>query len=284
MLQLLDDPDKDVYSVIADKILNYGKEIIPNLESLWETTMDTELQDRIETIIHKVNFNDVYVSFEKWFNSDYPLLLDGAILLGKYRFPDLDENIIRKTIKSIYQSCWLELTNYLTPLEQINIFNSVFYSMYKFKGFDLEENKPNHFYINEVIESRNGNNYSLGLLYQVLCSMLDLSVFAIQLPRQYLLAYVDNTEDFFISTHDSQTIKIQFYIDPNNGTIYSQNDVDAYIKKYNLEISENHFLPLSVKDVMFSNIEALSQVYEQLEETEKRDELLKILDLRDSTI
>ena len=40
-------------------------------------------------------------------------------------------------------------------------------------------------------------------------------------------------------------LKIQFFIDPNNGTIYTQNDVDVYLKKYNLKTDEYTYLPLS---------------------------------------
>ena len=40
LLHLIDDPDEDVYSTVSDKIISFGKEIIPNLENLWENKMD----------------------------------------------------------------------------------------------------------------------------------------------------------------------------------------------------------------------------------------------------
>lgn len=116
----------------------------------------------------------------------------------KISFSWIEWRFLSQNLKSIYQSCWLELHNYLTPLEQIHVINSVFYSMYKFTGFDLEANKANHYYISEVLETREGNNYSLGIIYQLLCEMLDIPVFAIQLPRQHLLAYFDNQYDFSV--------------------------------------------------------------------------------------
>ncbi len=33
LLKLLDDPDQEVYTAISAKILDFGKDIIPNLES-----------------------------------------------------------------------------------------------------------------------------------------------------------------------------------------------------------------------------------------------------------
>ena len=278
LLHLLDDPDTDVYNTVSDKIVHYGKEVIPKLENLWENTNDGNVQERIEDIIHKVNFNDVYTHFEKWNNAEKPVLLTGDFIIANYRYPQIDEDGIRKTIKSIYQSCWLELNNYLTPLEQINIVNSIFYNMYKFKGFELDENKPSHYFINEVVETRHGNNYSLGILYQILCEMLDIPIYAIQLPKQYILAYYDTLHDFFKKDNDP-IHKIQFYIDPMNGMIYTQHDVDVFIAKYEIVTDQNTFLPLSNKAILNKKLDALSQVYQQLQEEDKVDELQKLIQL-----
>lgn len=281
LLHLLDDPDREIFDSVSKKILFYGKDIIPNLESFWEQTTDNTVQERIEDLIHKVNFSDIYHGLEQWFNLDKPNLLDGAILLARYKYPDLEEDQIRKTIKNIYQSCWLELNNYLTPLEQVTIINSIFYSMYKFKGFDLDENKPAHFYMNEVVESHFGNNYSLGILYQVLCEMLDIPVFSVQLPHQFLLAYYDTRYDITLK-HNSPFAGIQFYIDPNSGMIYTQNDVDVYLKKYGFTLENDDIYPLSNKEILLCEIEALIQVYNQLQEEDKAKELQTILDLKNN--
>ncbi len=278
LFKLIDDPDDNIYTTVSDKLINYGKKIIPNLETLWEHTQNQDVQERIETIIHKVNFNDVQQQFQEWALDEKPSLIKGAIQLAKFRYPQIDENNVRKTIKSIYQSCWLELNNYLTPLEQINIINSIFYNMYKFTGFEVEENKPSHYYINEVIDSRHGNNYSLGLLYQSLCDMLDIPVYAIQLPRQYILAYFDTIHDFY--DREKQAVrKILFYIDSNTGMIYTKQDVDQYIKKYDLKIEPHTFEPLTNKQIIYKQIEALVMVYEMENDYEKTEELKKLLQL-----
>jgi hypothetical protein len=278
LFHLLDDPDKEVYATVSDKIIHYGKEVIPQLEQLWEVTENNKVQERIEDIIHRLHFQDVYNNFNKWNLAERPSLVNGALLLANYRYTNIDEDGIRKVIKSIYQSCWLELNNYLTPLEQINIVNSIFYNMYKFKGLELEENKPNHYFLNEVVESRIGNNYSLGILYQILCEMLDIPVYAIQLPKQYILAYFDTLHDFF--KKDGPAIhKIQFYIDPNNGAIYTQNDVDSFVNKYRITTDE-----LNNKGIMHKTLDVLIQVYQQLGESDKVAELTQLAQLcRDQT-
>ncbi|MEZ5047575.1 MAG: transglutaminase family protein [Chitinophagaceae bacterium] len=275
LLQLLDDPDQEVFQEISKRILSLGKNIIPNLEGYWEHSRNNDVQKKIEHIIQHIQHNELENLFKDWVSAEKPSLTMGAILLAKFIFPEVDEASIRKSLKNIYQSCWLELYQYLTPLEEAQIINSIFFNMFKFQSFEIDENKPNHFYINQVLETRHGNPYSIGLIYQIICELLDIPIYTIQLPKQFLLAYIKTTE--IDQTPNKKNI--QFYIDPNSGTIYSQIDIDAYLKKYDFVIDENHFIPLNAKHALLSNIEALAFVYEQLNMLDKVDSLKKIIAL-----
>ena len=55
LFTLIDDPDEEIYSSISEKIVAYGKVIIPNLEHLWETTLSEDVQQRIEGIIQRLH-------------------------------------------------------------------------------------------------------------------------------------------------------------------------------------------------------------------------------------
>ena len=82
LFHLMDDPDEVVYNSVSDKILSFGKEIIPNLENLWENTLQEETQERIQQIIHKLHFKDLTNDFISWKNSECDLL-QGALLVAK---------------------------------------------------------------------------------------------------------------------------------------------------------------------------------------------------------
>jgi hypothetical protein len=47
LLKLIDDPDYEIFGAVSEKIVEYGKPIIPNLEDLWENTPNEEVQNRI---------------------------------------------------------------------------------------------------------------------------------------------------------------------------------------------------------------------------------------------
>ena len=83
LLHLIDDPDEDVYSTVSDKIISFGKDIIPNLEHLWENTSSEEVQERIELLIHRLHFRDLTEDFSNWATGENDLM-QGALLVARY--------------------------------------------------------------------------------------------------------------------------------------------------------------------------------------------------------
>lgn len=276
LLQLIDDPDNEVFDTVAEKLLHYGREIIPNLEQLWEVTIDESVQERIESLIHRVHFQDLQQEFFDWSHSRQPELLRGAVLIAKYQFPDLNIPFLLTQFDQMRRNIWLELNNYLTPLEQVNVFNSILYNYYKLQGHELTEREPKHFFINHVLESKHGNAYSFGILYLALCELLDIPIFAVDIPRQFVFAYIDTLHNFF-GGDDEAVQQIQFYIDPLNGMVYTQKDVDAYLKKVNATDREQYFNPLLTKRVIYKMLEELSLCYRYRREDQKADEIQQLM-------
>lgn len=276
LLRLMDDPDDEVYGLVADKLLHYGRGIIPKLEQLWEVTADHSLQERIENLIHRVHFQDLQTEFYDWSNSKNPELLRGAILVARYQFPDLNVPAILAQFDQIRRNIWLELNNYLTPLEQVNVFNSILYNYYKLHGHELTEREPKYFFINQVLESKQGNAYSIGILYLSLCELLDIPIFAVDLPRQFVFAYIDTLHHFF-SRHDEGVQQVQFYVDPINGMVYTQKDVDVYLKKISAANKDEYFVPLLARRIIYKMLEELSLCYRYRREEQKADEIQELM-------
>jgi Transglutaminase-like superfamily len=285
LLRLIDDPDDEVYDTVATKLVHYGKEIIPNLEQLWEVTEDEAVQERIELLIHRVHFSDLQQEFAEWSNAKHPELLRGAILIARFQFPDMNVPAILTQFDQMRRNIWLELNNYLSPLEQVNVFNSILYNFYKLQGHELTDRDPKYFFINQVLESKQGNAYSIGVLYLALCEMLDVPVFAVNVPRQFIFAYIDTLHSF-ISQNPEGIQQIQFYIDPISGMAYTQKDVDTYLRKINAHDKESYFTPLTVKRIIYKMMEELALCYRYLHEDQKADEiqqLMKLLVVEDGT-
>ena len=118
LLTLIDDPDEEVFSTVSSRIVDYGKGIIPNLENLWENTINQAVQERIEMIIHRLHYTDLIHDLTEWRDSAYHDLLFGALLVARFQYPDLQTSPVIQEIEKIRRNVWLELNSFLTPLEQ----------------------------------------------------------------------------------------------------------------------------------------------------------------------
>lgn len=276
LFHLLDDPDQEVYDTVANKILLFGKEIIPNLENLWENTVDESIQERIEQLIHRVHYDDLQIALQQWSKAETPDLLQGAILVARYQFPDMQPSQIVTEIERIKRNIWLELNNYLTPLEQINVLNSMIYNYFGLKGEEVAYVRKNQFFINQVIESRKGNPLTNGIVYQSLCAMLDLPVYAVNIPRQFILGYFDTFYDF-TEMPKPDDIRILFFIDPIQGQIYSHQDVEGYLKRMSIPRTPYYFQPQSNKRIIQFLLEELTKCFQDEKESYRRDELKMLI-------
>ncbi len=274
LLLLLEDPDEIVFDTVSDKIISFGKSIIPNLEQHWDTVPNIETQEKIEQLIHKLHFRDLSLEFDNWILNGGDLL-SGAILLSKYHYPDLNPTLIFQEIEKLRRNIWLELNNYLTPMERINVFNSILYSFSKQNGLEIDYAHPEHFLINKTLENRSGNIIGNGIIYLILSHLLDIPVRAVQIPNQFILAYFDDQFDLPVpSMHPSQ--KILFFIDPLGGQMYTHKDVESYFKRLPIEFEPKYFRPLHNFKVMQYLIEELSKCFDSDNNQYKKNELLSL--------
>lgn len=279
LFHLIDDPDEEVFDAISKKIVDYGRPIIPNLEHLWETTPDGEIQNRIEILIHRLHYRDLTEDFRQWNVSGHHDLMLASLLVSKFQYPDLSTSPVLQEVEKIRRNIWLELNNYLTPLEQINIVTSILYSYYGMKGGEINYSEPNDFLLHKVIEAKRGNQLTNGVLYLLLCELLDIPVKAISLPKQFVLAYFKpgySEENLPNPIH-----KIEFYIDPTSGQVFTQKDVDSYFKRIAMPSIGTYFKPLSNKKVIQFLLEEFSKCFTDEKNIQKKEELIALAKLLD---
>jgi regulator of sirC expression with transglutaminase-like and TPR domain len=274
LLHLIDDPDQEVFDAVSQKIVDYGKPIIPNLEHLWETTPDEQTQGRIELLIHRLHFRDLTEDFRQWSLSGHHDLMLGALLACKFQYPDISFTPVKQEIEKVRRNIWLELNNYLTPLEQINIVTSILYSYYGLKGNETNYKESNEFLLHKTLEAKRGNQISNGILYLMLCELLDIPVRAINIPRQFIIAYFKpgySEENLPNPFH-----KIEFFIDPTSGQVFTHQDVDNYFKRVSVPPVGTYFKPQSNKKVIRQLLEEFSKCFESEKELHKKMELLDL--------
>ena len=279
LLHLIDDPDDEVFGAVTNKIIQYGRSIIPNLEHLWENTPDESLQERIEIIIHRLHYTDLSEDFRQWSLAGHHDLMIAASLAAKFQYPELSTAPIIQEIEKLRRNIWLELNNYLTPLEQIRIVTGILYGYYGLKGGETAYTDVNDFLMHKVLQTKKGNQISNGILYLVLCDLLDIPVKAIAIPKQFVLVYF---KPGYSSEEDDQFLnKIEFFIDPTTGQIFTHKDIEHYFKRISVPPTYSYFKPLSNKKVIQYLLEEMSKCFDDEKNQYKKDELNGLANLLD---
>lgn len=278
LVKLLDDNDQEVFRHVHDKLMSLGIDVVPTLEEAWTADLNPTTHERLEEIIHGIQFDALVKEWKLWLSKESPDLLTGAFLMSKYFYPDANFDDVRIRLQKIRQSIWLELNYNQTPLEQIQIFNQVFYNYHSFKGQQVSSDYFDYC-INHVLESKKGCSISVGIVYQILANELNLPVYGVTLVRHYILAFCKKTIfDFNAELYLER--EIMFYINPiNKGSIFSRNEIKDYIEKLDAEQHDEFFVPADNLSILKEMLRNLIGIAEEKKETERVNELEYLLKL-----
>jgi regulator of sirC expression with transglutaminase-like and TPR domain len=277
LITLLDDPDETIYSEVRNRFIILGPPAIPHLETAWENSFEALMQKRIETIIHSIQFEALQKALKDWAHNESDDLLKGVLLLARYQYADLDENKIKKQLHQIKQDVWLELHDDLTALEKVKIINHILFEVHQFGGNITNYHAPQNSFINNVLESKKGNPLMLSVIYALICKELNIPVYGINLPQHFVLAYVNDYANLIDVNNKTLSNNILFYINPfSKGLIFSQKDIDQFLKQLNLEPDNKYYLPCSNIDIVKRCLTNLIYSYEKLGYMEKLEELKKL--------
>jgi regulator of sirC expression with transglutaminase-like and TPR domain len=277
LITLLDDPDETIYSQVKDRFMMLGPPAIPHLETAWENSFDTIMQNRIEQIIHTIQFETLEKALKAWSKEESDDLLKGALIIAHYQYPDLDENKVRKQLAQIKQDVWLELNDDLTALEKVKIVNHILFEVHNFSGNITNYHAPQNSFINNVLESKKGNPLMLSVVYAIICKELNIPVYGINLPQHFVLAYINDNANLIDVNNKTLSNNILFYINPfSKGLIFSQKDIDQFLKQLNLDPDSKYYLPCSNMDIIKRSLNNLIHSYEKLGYLEKVEELKRL--------
>ncbi len=273
LIALLDDPDKEVFSHVSGKLTSFGSRIIPTLETAWEGSFNPMLQERIENIIHRIQFDNLCHALKHWADFDSDDLFEGACIVARYQYPDFDQKKLKEDLDRMKRTIWLELSHHLTPLEQVNIFNHVFYTILEFSPKASSRN----FFIHKAVENKTGNSLMMGVLYLTIARDLDMPVYGVNLPGRFIMAYTKDPINFITEDEDARS-KILFYINPlNRGAIFSRNELVTELDKRGEKLDITAFVPCSNKIIVGLLFENLLDVYKEDALTDKMQEIQSLM-------
>jgi regulator of sirC expression with transglutaminase-like and TPR domain len=271
LLKLLDDPDPEVFTQIENKVVEIGSLALPYLNDAAKKNADHLSDNRIKTLLQKIQFNKAQNAFKEWKLKSNKSLIEAALILAEFHYPELDSTIVLQKIEKLKRDIWLELNEEFTALEKIHILNHVFYKIYRFTGNKTNISQPQNSLISDLMDKRQGNSVILGILYQEIAQSLELPVHGVNLPENFILSYL-NSEQMLSDT------RVLFYINPfNNGIVFTREDIDVFISQLELDQNQNYYEPCIPENTIVRLMNELVQSYELLGEAQKKSDLNQLI-------
>lgn len=285
MVLLLDDTDEEVVRMVEEKILSLGGEVIPLLENQWTEGFSYVHQEKLEKLIHRIQFEATCEALQNWLDSEEQDLFEGVVTLCRYQYPHLDKQELNNRIDKIKLDAWLEMHYDLTALEKVRILNHIFYDVNGFSGNTTDYHSPSNSYINMVMDQKQGNPISLAILYSIVAQRLGIPVFGVNLPQHFILAYLFDKEldDTGIPERnrllrDGALHKVMFYINPfNKGLVFGKQNIDEFTSQLKMDAQPAFYLPCSNVEILKRVIRNLVSSYSRQGQVSRMHELARLM-------
>ncbi|HEX8426543.1 transglutaminase-like domain-containing protein [Hymenobacter sp.] len=265
LISLLDDPE--VAPQIQEKIQTLGESLIPFLEESWEETLDSQQQQRLEDLIHRLQFEGLQQRLRVWRDSGSENLIEGMWLLNSYQYPDADLQVLNRAIEQLRFEVWTLLKPEMHPADQVQALNYVLFKMHKFAANTQNFHSPANSMLQRVLETRRGNPLTLCVIYLLVAQRLNLPIYGVNLPNLFVLTYrLDDldVEPFYINCY-------------NRGLVLSRTDIEHYVAQLNLTPNDIFYEPCSHIDIVRRALRNLQLSFEKLQEPAKAAEVNKLL-------
>ena len=214
LLNLVDDTDEDIISIVESEIKQNGKMALSLIDEYILNAEHPRLINRLNKVKHELQFSEYSSNFNKWLRKNDKDLISAIEIITSVQFEQFEKNSFKEAILYLKDAFWLEMSPRMNAFEKIRAFNKLFFELFDLKN-SLENHLPHYHFPHIALEEQTGSNFSLALIYTIVAHELDLPVYILSPSIDDInLGYVD-TENINRKI-GGKNDEILFYIDISN--------------------------------------------------------------------
>ena len=280
LVKLLEDPSDIVYRAVYHALIKEDVAVVPALLRAWDNVDDENVRQRIDNIIHHIEYKAVGREMAQWVEDGADDLLYGAYLVAKYQYSDLEYSTVRNAVNDIWRQIDGEVSKQEMPRDKVKVIDDYLFGKVGLKkNYDEPASHRNNC-INDVLETLRGNHVTLSILYASICQRAGMPVYCISLPKIVIVCYLSEEADM----DDVDVNDVLFYINPaSEGRLLNVSDVTTFLDQYNLERDRSYYVPCGNIEIVRRLLTNMMYAFEMIECTDKSKEVSKLIDLIDQS-
>jgi regulator of sirC expression with transglutaminase-like and TPR domain len=264
LIKLIDDPDHLVFEQVRAEILRAGTTALPKLHDLLDfEKLSAEHIERVQSLMKELHFAAVMENLEAWCVSSNKDLLKGLHIITSFQFPDLTFESLSAQVHVFERRIWLEVNRRMTAFEIVERMNTMWYSNIGLTVERTQTATPYQTFLNTAMEDLSGTPLSTGLIYSIVAQRLNLPVYGVNFPGQFVLAYIDEYRIHKL-IEPLGTGGVLFYLLPIDcGKALIRKQLDEVLFQKRIPPVREYFEPCSHSSLLILYLDELIQVYER---------------------
>lgn len=192
LITLLDDSDQSVRVAAWNKLQELGEFAIEEIEQLLPDLGQKYQNGYLESLLNELKIEIVLKRLKSYLDNPDPLLLDGLLLVSNALEPDLDKIKYLSIVQDIADEILLEISDNRTAIENMEIFNYIFFRRIGFQHEDDTVTVKENALITKVLESKKGNIFTIPMCYFILARQSGLPVYPVIAGKSFTPAYLNS--------------------------------------------------------------------------------------------
>lgn len=259
LVSLFDDRDTIVTGKVNERLLSLGPAIVPYLLEIASRESDkgfrSTIVERITALNTEMKLTDLkdFVSRPKG-----PLsLFEGSLIVCSMMNPKVTRCPFEDSFFRCSAEYLSEASDQRTGVENIRIFNHIFYHRLGFTLCDVELRDPSFSLISDVLKTRKGNPFALSLIYFMIAQESGLPIQTLCFPGGFVPVYVENGKELFY---------INVY---HGGEIFLKDHLNEFISRTGITIDKSTFRRRDESAMLSIYLESLLYIYSNRHDEKK---------------
>ena len=268
LIKLLADDHAEVVEAARAKLVELGPRALSLLTQTADRHEDPKVRVEARGVLERIRLVNIGFEWERTAKlpDDRVNLEDGALLMAKVRYPDVDPRACRSQLDELAEKVRPRMRAASNPKQRLQVMNRFLFQDEGFRGNWNDYFDPQNSYLNRVLDRKLGIPISLSLLYLLVARRLKLPVQGVGIPGHFMVKYQD--------------ARSELYVDPfNEGRFLSRPECVQFIVESGYPYQREFLDGVTPREMLARILRNLILIYVDRHEQTLERTLTRFLDL-----